>query len=205
MRQPDATDAHRPRDDAAWLALSLLLAAGTGLAWLLGNPPQWEWWRAAEPEPLRWWSAALVHRSGVHALANLLALGALAVLGLALQVPRSQAWAWALAWPLSTLGLWAWPALTRYAGLSGVLHAAVAVLVVHCAGQRGLRWWAVWLGVGLAVKLLSEAAWRQPLVFEPQWGFVVAPAAHLSGALAGLLCALLVYAWRMRVTRAVVE
>jgi rhomboid family GlyGly-CTERM serine protease len=196
-------------DDWSWPALCLLLAGGTLWAWWLRNPLDWEWWRDFATEPASWWTAALVHRSPAHGLANLLALCALAVLGVALQVPRAQAWAWAAAWPLSTLALLLFPQIGRYAGLSGVLHAGVAVLVVHCAFARAHRAWAALLGAGLAAKLLAEAAWSRPLVFEPEWGFAVATGAHLTGALAGLLCALLAYGlswmWRMRATRAVVE
>lgn len=193
-------------EDWSWPALCLLLAAGSALSWWLGDPIEWEWWPDFAGDTMTWWTAALVHRSAAHGLANLLALAAVAVLGLALQVPRAQAWALFAAWPLSTLGLLLFPQIERYAGLSGVLHAAVAVLVVHCAGDRTRQPWAGLLGAGLAAKLLAEGAWSRPLVFEPEWGFAVATGAHLSGALAGLLCALVAYAWsRMRATRAVVE
>lgn len=176
---------------SSWPALCLLLAAGSLVAWRAGSPLRWEWWRADWAHVASWWTAAFVHRSAAHGLANLLALGAVAVLGQALRVPRALTLALALAWPLSTLGLLAFPQIGRYAGLSGVLHAAVAVLVVHCALARALRGWAVLLGAGLGLKLMAEAAWRQPLVFEPEWGFAVATAAHLSGAVAGAACALL--------------
>lgn len=193
-------------DDWSWPALCLLLAFGSLLAWMLGNPLEWEWWRDFAADAVSWWTAALVHRSPAHGLANLLALAAVAVLGLALQVPRALAWALFAAWPMSTVGLLLFPQIERYAGLSGVLHAAVAVLVVHCAWDRARQPWAGLLGAGLAAKLLAEGAWSRPLVFEPEWGFAVATGAHLSGGLAGLLCALLAYGLsRMRATRAVVE
>lgn len=193
-----------PRASWSWAALCLLLAAGSVAAWRLGSPLPWEWWRADWGHAASWWTAAFVHRSAAHGLANLLALGALAVLGQALRLPRALTLAWALAWPLSTLGLLLFPQISHYAGLSGVLHAAVAVLVVHCAMARALRGWAVLLGAGLGLKLMAEAAWRQPLVFEPEWGFAVATAAHLTGALAGVACALLASgAGRIFGTRAV--
>ncbi len=182
-------------DDWSWPALCLLLALGCLTAWARGQPLEWEWWHDFALDAGSWWTAALVHRSPAHGLANLLALGALAVLGLALQVPRAQAWALAAAWPLSTLLLLLFPQIERYAGLSGVLHAAVAVLVVHCAWSRDRHGWASLLGAGLAAKLLAEGAWSRPLVFEPEWGFAVATGAHLTGALAGLLCALAACAW----------
>lgn len=194
------------RTHASWPALCLLLATGCIAAWQAGGPLRWEWWRADWAAAATWWTAAFVHRSAAHGLANLLALGALAVLGQALRVPAGQALALALAWPLTTLGLVLFPPITRYAGLSGVLHAAVAVLVVHCAASQHQRGWAVLLGAGLGLKLAAEAAWRQPLVFEPEWGFAVATAAHLTGALAGTACALVAYgASRIFSTSAVVE
>ncbi len=193
-------------NDWSWVALCLLLGVGSMVAWWLGNPIEWEWWPDFADDAMSWWTAALVHRSAAHGLANLLALGAVAVLGLALQVPRAMAWALFAAWPLSTLGLLLFPQIGRYAGLSGALHGAVAVLVVHCAFTRGHQVWAGLLGAGLAAKLLAEGAWSRPLVFEPEWGFAVATGAHLTGALAGLLCALAAYGLsRMRATRDVVE
>lgn len=194
------------RTNSSWAVLCVLLAAGSLVAWRAGSPLRWEWWRADWGHAASWWTAAFVHRSAAHGLANLLALGAVAVLGQALRVPRALTLALALAWPLSTLGLLLFPRIARYAGLSGVLHAAVAVLVVHCAMARELRGWAVLLGAGLGLKLMAEAAWRQPLVFEPEWGFAVATAAHLTGALAGAACALLASsARRLFGTRAVLE
>ncbi|KQP12734.1 rhombosortase [Pseudorhodoferax sp. Leaf267] len=194
------------RTSWSWPTLCLLLAAGSIAAWWARNPVGWEWWREDWSDAASWWTAALVHRSPAHGLANLLALGALAVLGHSLRVPRAQVLALVVAWPLSTLGLVLFPQIGRYAGLSGVLHAAVAVLVVHCAMARDLKAWAALLGAGLGLKLVAEAAWRQPLVFEPEWGFAVATGAHLTGALAGALCALLAYgACRIFCTSAVVE
>lgn len=183
------------RDSWAWLFLCLLLAAGCLAGGTIASPVDWEWWRADWDYAPNWWTAALVHRSAAHGLANLLALGALAVLGLALRLPPAQGLALAVAWPLSTLALLLFPQIERYAGLSGVLHAAVAVLVVHCAATPGQRSWAALLGAGLSFKLLVEQAWQRPLVFEPDWGFAVATGAHLAGALAGLLCALAACAW----------
>lgn len=195
-----------PTTPPFWRLLCVLLAAGTLATWYAHSPQSLQWWRDAGLRPASWWMAALVHRSPIHAVANLLALGALSVLGHSLRMPLAQTLALAAAWPLSTLGLLLFPSITHYAGLSGVVHAAVAVLVVHCALTRGLRGWAWLLGSGLVVKLLVEAAWRQPLVFEPEWGFAVATAAHLTGALAGAGCALLAYgACRIFFTSAVVE
>jgi hypothetical protein len=46
--------------------------------------------------------------------------------------------------------------------------------------------------IGLAVKIVLEAPWRAPTQMLLGWDFPVAPLAHATGALAGLLCAALV-------------
>lgn len=124
--------------------------------------------------------------------------------------------AWALAWPLTHLGLLAQPALAHYGGLSGVLHAGVAVVALGLCLQDTV--WSRAVGAsllaGLVVKLALEAPWDGPLRHSPVWDFAVAPGAHLSGSLMGLLGAALLLgpsAWqrrrqpRMRRTSDVVE
>ncbi|HEY0858541.1 MAG TPA: hypothetical protein VGE16_15865, partial [Albitalea sp.] len=44
---------------------------------------------------------------------------------------------------------------------------------------------------GLALKVLLEAPWAGALRHPHGWDIAVAPLAHASGALAGLLCALI--------------
>lgn len=148
--------------------------------------------------PWTWWTAAFVHLSASHALVNLVALLCLLALGRLWGLGRATVWAVLLAWPLTVASLALWPAVTHYAGLSGPLHALAAVLVVHRVAAlwphplhqaRGLT--ALALGLGLAVKLALEAAWRQPVAWDAAWGFHVVYAAHLNGALCGVLCALL--------------
>ena len=78
-------------------------------------------------QPWRLWSAAWVHLSSMHLLANLIGAVLVVALGVAARLPVRAAVAWALAWPATQLGLLAMPELTRYGGLSGVLHAGVAV------------------------------------------------------------------------------
>ncbi|MEY8876644.1 MAG: hypothetical protein AB9M60_09070 [Leptothrix sp. (in: b-proteobacteria)] len=121
----------------AWLlvlALMLLPALALALAFGVADPLSREVlsWRPdrALSEPWRLWSAAWLHWSRLHLLAN--ALGALLVgaLGWVWRPDRTAAWAWGLAWPLTHLSLLLQPELTRYGGLSGVLHAGVAVVVV---------------------------------------------------------------------------
>ncbi len=170
---------------------------GSTAVWLAGGADALTW-RAADGlhRPWTWFGAALVHLSTAHWLGNLLALAALAALGWAVRAGRAATAAWALAWPLSTVGLWTWPVVGHYVGLSGVVHAGVAVLALHCAGPAGRRTVGLLLAAGLALKLAGEQAWRQPVRFDPAWGFDVVVAAHLSGAVAGAACALLVCAAR---------
>lgn len=160
--------------------------------------------RAVDPALLRWqpelafgqpWrlvTAAWVHLSDRHLAANLAGTVVVAALGRAAGCDCRAAAAWALAWPLTQLGLLAQPALSAYGGLSGVLHAAVAVAAWQLLrAERGLRQ-AVGgaVAAGLLAKLLLEASWQGPLRTPPGWDIAIAPAAHASGALAGWLCAL---------------
>ena len=105
--------------------------------------------------------------------------------------------AWLAAWPLTQLGLLAQPALLHYGGLSGVLHAGVAVAALHLAwrGGRGERWIGAALLGGLALKVASEAPWGAPLRHPAGWDIAVAPAAHACGLVAGLLYAAVALAW----------
>ncbi|NDY91961.1 rhombosortase [Ideonella livida] len=180
----------------AWWALCALLATATLLGPLL--PPHtldWEPGRALA-QPWRWWSAALVHLSPQHLAMNLLALAALAWWGARARLPAGAAAAWALAWPLTHLGLLLQPALLHYSGLSGVLHAGVAVGAVQLLPRRGRpRTVGLALLAGLFAKLALEGAWRAPTQTEPGLDFALAPGAHLSGALAGVACSALALAW----------
>jgi len=143
-------------------------------------------------EPWRWWTAAFVHWSPLHLGANLLGAFVVGLLGLAARLPSPMAAAWAVAWPLTQLGWLLRPQLAHYGGLSGVLHAGVAVATVHLLwAERGpRRAVGLALGIGLAAKLLLEAPWG-PVLRHPQgWDIAVAPWAHACGAAAGVVCAL---------------
>lgn len=175
-----------------WAGLCAAAALGA-LAAPAIDPARLNWQPAlAAAEPWRAVTAAWVHLSPLHLAANLAGTAVVAALGLAAGCRRRAAVAWALAWPLTQLGLLAQPALAAYAGLSGVLHAAVAVaawqLLRGGAGQR--RAIGAALATGLLAKLLLEAPWQGPLRQVPGWDIAIAPAAHASGALAGWLCAL---------------
>lgn len=173
----------------AYLAIGLALAA---LA-LWAAPREALDWQPAlvATQPWRLWTAAFVHLSPLHLQANLLGCAAVAVFGVVAGVPRSAFWAWLAAWPLTHAALALQPQLLHYGGLSGLLHAGVAVVALHLIwreqGQRRLIGWAVL--AGLAAKLLSEQAWLAPTQVLAGWDIRIAPLAHLSGAIAGLLCA----------------
>ena len=125
-----------------------------------------------------------------HLLANLAGCAALALLGWAASLPRRAAGAWLAAWPLTQLGLWLRPDLLHYGGLSGVLHAGVAVLCVQLWLRGGReRRIGIALLLGLTGKLLLEAPWGPALQAHEGWDIAITPFAHLSGAVAGLLCA----------------
>ena len=182
----------------AWPLLCALATVGALLAWpadraLLSWQPA-----LAGTQPWRWWTAALVHWTPLHLGANLAGTLAVAALGVAAGCgPRAVA-AWALAWPLSQLALLAQPALQRYGGLSGVLHAAVAVASVQLLfgppGRR--RQVGAALLAGLLLKVVSEAPWQGALRQVPGWDLPIAPLAHAGGVAAGLLCALALRPWR---------
>ena len=175
------------------LALGALASRGVDLAsagWLPGR---------AGHEPWRAFSAVFVHLSDGHLAANLLGcvlvgafgqFGARAVPG---QAAAARDWtlAWLAAWPLTHALLLAEARLGGYAGLSGVLHAGVAVAALGLATQGHGRARAVGAAVlaGLLAKVALEEPWRAPVQALAQWDVPVAVAAHASGTLAGLACA----------------
>ena len=117
----------RHRQAQAWLWLAALLGGGALLGWWLpANALDWQPDLAAS-QPWRAWTAAAVHWSALHLGANLAGLAVLAALGWVADLPRPAALAWACAWPMTHAGLLWRPELAHYGGLSGVLHAGVAV------------------------------------------------------------------------------
>ena len=174
---------------AVWLAGLQPSQAGQAASLLQWDAMQWP------QRPWTLWTASLVHLSGGHLLANLLALGALAVLGWSLRAGKAAAVALLVAWPLSTLALLAWPQVQQYSGLSGLIHAALAVLWAHAAVQRKAWPLSFVLLAGMGLKLLTEHAWSVPVAFDIGWGFNVVYAAHLGGTLAGAACGLGAGVW----------
>ena len=188
----------------AWFGVAALLLLGS-LACIDAPANAIDWQPSlAWPQPWRAWTAVWVHYSPLHLLANMIGGLLVAVFGAAARVPQRAALAWLVAWPLTQLGL-AWrPDLLHYGGLSGVLHAGVAVVATHLVvGTRGLRRWigaAVLLGV--VAKLWLEAPLGPPLREPAGWDIAVAPFAHLSGFVAGVASFLMVTVawtdWRKR-------
>ena len=177
---------------------ALLAAALPDAAVLLRWQPE-----LALRQPWRAISAAWVHLSPLHLMANLTGTAVVAALGTVAGCGPRAALAWALAWPLTHAALALQPTLASYGGLSGVLHAGVAVAGWQLLRtERGPRQAiGAALLVGLSVKVLSESPWAGPLRLAPGWDTAIAPAAHASGSLAGLLCAWACGVGRSAVTR----
>lgn len=176
-----------------------MFAAAALLAWpvakplLLWHPDQL--WRA--------FTAPLAHLSFQHLVANLAGCAALGWLGHAARLPARASIAWWLAWPLTQWGLLVRPELQSYGGLSGVLHAGVAVVVVELLGRQSRR--ERWIGVGLLLGLLLKLWMDDPLGPVAQvrdgWDIPIAPFAHLSGAVSGALAGGLMRAFAPRLKR----
>lgn len=174
--------------------VSALAAGGAVVVFLaLGlNAPALRWQpELAIPQPWRLVTAAWVHLSLMHLAGNLVGTALVAAFGVAAGCGRRAALAWALAWPLTHVALALQPALAQYGGLSGLLHAGVAVAAwqVLRADRGPRRWVGAAVLAGLLAKLLLEAPWQGPLRQVPGWDIAIAPLAHSTGAAAGLLCA----------------
>jgi len=182
----------------AWWALAALLAGGSLLATAL-DPRQLDWQPAlAAAQPWRCWSAAWVHWSDGHRWANIAGAALVAVFGWRARCDAFDALAWFVAWPLTQVGLLMQPTLLHYGGLSGVLHAGVVVAAASlCQREQGARrLLGALVLAGVALKVVLEQPWRGPLQRMPGWDIAIAPAAHLSGAAMGGVCALAAAAWR---------
>lgn len=172
-----------------WVALCSLLAVGSVLVWALDAGYQLGWQAATwRQTPWTLWTAPLLHLSAIHMLGNLLALAALAVLGVVIPLGTRAALALFLAWPLSTASVMAWPEVTRYVGLSGLIHAGVAIVWLHARQAPVAQRWSPLLLAALLLKLVTEQAWVYPVSFDPYWNINVVSAGHLGGAVVGLVC-----------------
>jgi rhomboid family GlyGly-CTERM serine protease len=139
----------------------------------------YQWWRLI--------SAHLVHLGWRHALLNCAGLTMLWVLFAREFTPRRWLWIVLLATASIDAGLWfLYPAVEWYAGASGVLHGiwAAGACAMYRRGEA--------VGAGLVLLLVVKLAYEQQSgasLFEGDLPLV--PAAHLFGALGGLIGAVL--------------
>ena len=189
------------RSYTAWVGLAAFFAA-CALAGRLVPSEAIDWQPAlAFAQPWRAFTAVGVHYSSAHLIGNLAGIALAGVYGIAAMVPTRLAWAWLVAWPLTHLGLLVRPELLHYGGLSGVVHAGVAAIVVWvlATGQtRAQRWVGALVAIGFVAKLVSEAPWGATFRHPEGWDITVAPLVHTTGALAGALCALVALATKRR-------
>lgn len=172
----------------------MLAVPALALGWTSLDPAQADplhahliWTRdAAWSQPWRCWTAAWVHGSAPHLMGNLMGAALVALLGLVARVPARFALAWALAWPLTHLSLLIDPRLQAYGGLSGVLHAGVAIVAISLLPQPTRRRLGWALLVGLLLKVGFEAPWRDALVESTTLGLTVAPLVHTTGVAWGI-------------------
>jgi rhomboid family GlyGly-CTERM serine protease len=179
------------RGARCWIGACGLLAVAAAALWLA--PRDALDWRPSRAfaEPWRVWTAAFVHWTPWHLGANLAGCAVVGAFGWAARVPMRAVCAWLAAWPLSHAALALQPQLARYGGLSGVLHAGVAIAAWHLLRHERGRRRAIGAAVmaGLMIKLMLERPWVAPLQQVPGWDFAVAPLAHTTGAAAGIVCA----------------
>ena len=187
------------RGSRAWVGVAVLLAACVLLGWQLTHasapairPELLDWQPAlAFSQPWRAFSAVFVHYSAEHLIGNLAGVALAGVFGVVARVSTRMAWAWLAAWPLTHWGLLVKPELTHYGGLSGVVHAGVAIVIVYvlATGTRAQRLVGSAVLAGFCGKLLSESPWGAALRHPAGWDIAVAPIAHATGSLAGASCA----------------
>ncbi len=202
----------RPVSGLIWALMCTLLAVACVAVWLLPVELQiaLRWQAASWPQqPWQLWMASLAHLSGPHLLVNLLALLCLAIIGSHTGCRRDEVMAVLIAWPLSNLALLSWPQVQFYAGFSGLNHALAVMICAQSAMKFIVKHEfsaiAFLLILMLLTKIFFEAPWSEPLRPDTSWGFSVVQAAHLTGMLAALLAAALVYSARIFFTKAVVE
>lgn len=184
-----------------WLIVCVVHAVASMLVWWQGETlAGWLTWRADRwlQQPWTLWTSAWVHRSTPHLIGNQMAIGALAAVAWVFRPGLRAVWAWVLAWPLVPWTQTMWPFVGYYVGLSGVIHAAVAVLVLDWmwnAPRGSMAWrWGGLLGLGLVAKLVLEQGWSKPVVWSEGLDMSVVHSAHLMGAIAGAGCVALLMA-----------
>ena len=197
----------------SWLLLCALHAVASMLLWWAreGVVDVFIWradgWTA---QPWTLWTSAWVHLNTPQLIFNQIALGALTAFAWVVRPNWTCTLAWLLAWPLGQLSLLWWPQIGYAVGLSGLLHAGVAVLAVQLLRRRipipKAKRWGGLLALVLLGKLLLERGWAYPVVWDGANDMSVVQAAWFSGTLAGGLLgaltaggAVLLTRWRARV------
>jgi rhomboid family GlyGly-CTERM serine protease len=185
------------RPYTAWVGVAALLALCALVGWPVAHDAiDWQPGLAFS-QPWRAFTAIGVHYSSAHLFGNLAGIALAGIYGIAAVVPTRLAWAWLIAWPLTHLGLLVRPELAHYGGLSGVVHAGVAAIVVWVLATgrtRAQRWVGALVASGFVAKLISEAPWGETLRHPLGWDITVAPLVHTTGAIAGALCAVVAIA-----------
>ncbi len=189
---------------AAWLGVAAMFAAFALVGWFI--PREAIDWQPGLvfSEPWRAFTPIGVHYSRAHLIGNVAGVALAGVFGIAALAPARLAWAWLAAWPLTHLGLLLRPELRHYGGLSGVVHAGVAAIIVwvlatgRTRAQRGV---GALVALGFVAKLLSESPWGALLRHPAGWDIAVAPFVHLTGAVSGVLCALVALSLQRRAER----
>lgn len=196
---PDSTLEQRPPPASRWwLWLCVLHGMASMLVWWAGEPAShFLTWRAGESwsRPWTWWTTAWVHLHTPHLIGNQMTIGAFAAWAWLVRPDRLTALTWCAAWPVSTLTLNVWPQIGYCVGLSGVLHAGIAIMglfMLRGRFRRGSeRVWGWLLLTGLGLKLFSEQGWHSPVVWDSAANLSVVRAVHFTGALSGVVMALL--------------
>ncbi|MDH0863606.1 rhombosortase [Mitsuaria sp. GD03876] len=182
----------------AWLLVAMALAVGAMVVWIQPASVQaaleWRPDRALQ-EPWRAVSAAWLHWSAQHLIANLAGCAVVGLLGVAARLTPRDALAWLLAWPLTQFGLLFEPSLARFGGASGVLHAGVAVAAIGMLRMRASHGRERAVGLLILIGLVVKVAAERPLSGPPLrawdgWSIAIAPLAHLTGLAAGVATAL---------------
>lgn len=178
----------------SWVLVCGVSFVASLLAWWI-DPGALSWQRSsAASQPWRLWTAAFVHWSLLHLGVNLAAIAIVAAWGWRAAVSRATVWLWLACWPLVQAALWLRPQVESYGGMSGVLHAGIAVAAVDVITRR--RGTARWIGAavlaGLSTKVLLEAPWGPAVQRLPGWDIAVVPWSHACGTVIGTLLA---WAW----------